>query len=562
VINSWVARCSTQPTAGLGIGDVTDQNAKAFAVWTENTLPQPGNSPYTAWNDGGMDIITIADLENRLNQDPTNNTRGIRYNFFSNLSSSVQQYLKTTPVTIPSGSSPYSAFLLAETSQPAGKLDVFSTNISIGHNSIIEDGASKIWPITGFGSSQITSSEVDVSHTSTFERGINESSIRQVGTIQGGQVETSPTQIRSLEIGLIQGSLTKMSIAQIGSTQINSIQHHFSQNSSTEIDASQIGTHQLVRGFNFNITEIPLSSSITLQQFLSSHNFNLQNTTIPTWTEFLTGTTPFNLKIEITDLPTGQLAEANITHFDPTGLPTSGTLTLDTDANGLGWFIDSTPWDNAEFGTLNAETFFRATPGSAAYGHYDLLTTILHELGHLAGLISGTPTYDDRVQLISGTPTFQGNGYNVTLTSDRSHLADPTKLMSTYLAPGMRKLPSQLELQMLADLRNSSSTRNPLANSSARQQATPMVGITNGQFDQLLTQWDTRGSIQVNAAAVTLREDDPLLANLSQTYPSGSKLHHPHRSQNPPINPVRLHPHHPQPPGQRPSQRWQRDRQI
>jgi hypothetical protein len=60
----------------------------------------------------------------------------------------------------------------------------------------------------------------------------------------------------------------------------------------------------------------------------------------------LTGTTPFNLKIEITDLPTGQLAEANITHFDSNGLPTSGTLTHlfhrrfanDTDANGLGWF--------------------------------------------------------------------------------------------------------------------------------------------------------------------------------------------------------------------------------
>jgi large repetitive protein len=100
-------------------------------------------------------------------------------------------------------------------------------------------------------------------------------------------------------------------------------------------------------------------------------------------------------------------------------------------------------------------------------------------LGHLAGLISGTPTYDDRVTNISGTPTFQGNGYNVTLTTDRSHLAEPTKLMSPYLAPGMRKLPSQLELQMLADLRNSRSTRTA-STSSARQQATPMVGITNG----------------------------------------------------------------------------------
>jgi hypothetical protein len=172
---------------------------------------------------------------------------------------------------------------------------------------------------------------------------------------------------------------------------------------------------------------------------------------------------------------------------------------------------DSTPWDNAEFGTLNAETFFRATLGSEAYGHYDLLTTILHELGHLAGLISGNPTYDSRVTNISGTPTFQGNGYSTTLTQDfatqtlreRSHLADPTKLMGTYLAPGMRKLPSQLELQMLADLRNTPTNSSiRLANSiSALQQATPMLGITNGQFDQLLTQWDTHGSIQGQATA-------------------------------------------------------------
>jgi large repetitive protein len=276
-----------------------------------------------------------------------------------------------------------------------------------------------------------------------------------------------------------------------------------------------------------NTSEIPLTSSITLQQFLSSHNFNLQNTTIPTWTEFLTGTTPFNLNIEITDLPTGQLAEANITRFDPTGLPTSGTLTLDTDANGLGWFIDGTPWDNAEFGTLNAETFFRATLGSAAYGHYDLLTTILHELGHLAGLISGNPTYDSRITNINGTPTFQGNGYSTPLTQDRSHLADPTKLMGTYLAPGMRKLPSPLELQMLADLRNTpaNSSIHLATRISARQEATPMLGITNGQFDQLLTQWDTRGSIQVTNANLTLREDDPLLAHLSQTFviPNGAK---------------------------------------
>jgi hypothetical protein len=115
---------------------------------------------------------------------------------------------------------------------------------------------------------------------------------------------------------------------------------------------------------------------------------------------------------------------------------------------------------------VNSETLFRATLGSEAYGRYDLLTTVLHELGHLAGLISGTPTYDSRVTNINGTPT-------------------ATRI-------------------------------------SARQEATPMLGITNGAktlpADQLLTQWDTRGSIQVTNANLTLREDDPLLANLSQTF--------------------------------------------
>jgi hypothetical protein len=215
---------------------------------------------------------------------------------------------------------------------------------------------------------QVSSTEVAVNELSISQIGLRQIGIAQISTPQIGSIQKSPIQIGS---------------AQISSAQISSIQISPIQISPTQIDDTQI-----------DLTKISFPSSITLQQFLRSHNFNLQNTTIPTWTEFLTGTTPFNLNIEITDLPTGQLAEANITHFDPTGRPTSGTLTLDSDANGLGWFIDPTPWENSEFGTVNSETLFRATLGSKAYGHYDLLTTILHELGHLAGLISGNPIYD------------------------------------------------------------------------------------------------------------------------------------------------------------------------
>jgi hypothetical protein len=406
----------------------------------------------------------------------------------------------------------------------------FVSDTAIWHDRVREDSILQNVGEAGISISQIGISQIGSKEISPFQIsdisqiGISQIGISQISLIQNGISQLGIGQIDLAEIGLrkintnqdsvSQDSSSQITFSNFGTSQIGTGQIYHSQIGSVEPSSSQIDTRQVQSGKIANIVQIietgkiPLPSSITLQQFLSSHNFNLQNTTIPTWTEFLTGTTPFNLNIEILDLPTGQLAEANITRFDSNGRPTSGTLTLDTDANGLGWFIDSTPWDNAEFGTLNAETFFRATLGSAAYGHYDLLTTILHELGHLAGLISGNPTYDSRVQTINGTPTFQGNGYSTPLTQDRSHLADPTKLMSTYLAPGMRKLPSHLELQMLADLRSTPTNSNiRLATRiSARQDATPMLGITNGQFDQLLTQWDTRGSIQVTNAAVTLTD--------------------------------------------------------
>jgi hypothetical protein len=112
----------------------------------------------------------------------------------------------------------------------------------------------------------------------------SQNGIAQVSTSQTTFFQTSSSQIGSLQFTSDQQSKTKISIGQI----------NVSESSSNQIDIPEI-----------NPTEIPLTSSITLQQFLSSHNFSLQNITIPTWTEFLTGTTPFNLNIEITHLPTG-----------------------------------------------------------------------------------------------------------------------------------------------------------------------------------------------------------------------------------------------------------------
>jgi len=79
--------------------------------------------------------------------------------------------------------------------------------------------------------------------------------------------------------------------------------------------------------------------------------------------------------------------EATLAQFT-NGHPSAGTLTIDDDANGRGWFIDTTPWENSEFAIQNSEYSAIATPDSEAYGRYDLLTTILHELGHLQGILT------------------------------------------------------------------------------------------------------------------------------------------------------------------------------
>src|SRR5262249_19772933 len=52
------------------------------------------------------------------------------------------------------------------------------------------------------------------------------------------------------------------------------------------------------------------------------------------------------------------------------------------DAAGHGWFVDATPLADEEFAPGSPSA---TLPGSAAAGREDLLTAVLHEMGHLAG---------------------------------------------------------------------------------------------------------------------------------------------------------------------------------
>ena len=71
------------------------------------------------------------------------------------------------------------------------------------------------------------------------------------------------------------------------------------------------------------------------------------------------------------------------------GLASGSAITIDDDAGGSGsWFIDATPDLDEEFlpATLPSSSSLSATLDGGAFGHYDLLSTILHEQGHVLGL--------------------------------------------------------------------------------------------------------------------------------------------------------------------------------
>lgn len=61
------------------------------------------------------------------------------------------------------------------------------------------------------------------------------------------------------------------------------------------------------------------------------------------------------------------------------------TITIDDNAAGHGWFVDETPQDNDEYQLTIARELVALTD-SPAENQIDLLTVVMHELGHLFGL--------------------------------------------------------------------------------------------------------------------------------------------------------------------------------
>ena len=80
------------------------------------------------------------------------------------------------------------------------------------------------------------------------------------------------------------------------------------------------------------------------------------------------------VSVQIADLPSGLLGEE-----------AGKTIFIDRKAAGYGWFVDPTPADDLEFANLLAPHTLAAQKNSPAVQRVDLLTTVMHEMGHVLG---------------------------------------------------------------------------------------------------------------------------------------------------------------------------------
>ncbi|HEX6190396.1 MAG TPA: Ig-like domain-containing protein, partial [Pyrinomonadaceae bacterium] len=123
------------------------------------------------------------------------------------------------------------------------------------------------------------------------------------------------------------------------------------------------------------------------------------------------------LRFELGDLGSSYLGEAS-----------GNRIVVDRNAQGKGWFVDATPADDMEFGTISSATRRYTNPLTSAAGRIDLLTAIEHEIGHRLGL-DDSYSVKDRDSIMYGYLTM---GERRVPAQGQAMNARPGSLMGTH----------------------------------------------------------------------------------------------------------------------------------
>ena len=99
------------------------------------------------------------------------------------------------------------------------------------------------------------------------------------------------------------------------------------------------------------------------------------------------------------------LKQVSVTVGDMAGMTLGsanpGHIVIDDNAAGYGWYVDANPADDVEFANAAGVTRLLTDANGLPAGHMDLLTTVMHELGHQLGL-GDSYALDDRDSLMYG----------------------------------------------------------------------------------------------------------------------------------------------------------------
>jgi hypothetical protein len=196
------------------------------------------------------------------------------------------------------------------------------------------------YPVTNIGIFKNGTSEnsiTDVCNGSFTESSMDSINMSQVRILQISSIQMAPTQIGSVQTGICENGISHSTIGQTSSEQISSGQISFIQIGSGQIGSPQV---DITQNSSFKIngelsryssimnqidsSKVTLPTSISSQK-LSSGDFpdhdnfskinNIESTAISFWNTSLKTFIPLNVKISVSDLPIGQLAEGTITGY-------------------------------------------------------------------------------------------------------------------------------------------------------------------------------------------------------------------------------------------------------